>query len=56
MKCLVDQYYPGAGRGFFCGILARRLGLLTIVGYLLAIAICPFTPGFVRSGDHPAAG
>jgi len=33
---------------FFGGLLARRLGLPTIVGYLLAgIAIGPFTPGFV---------
>ncbi|HSJ87965.1 MAG TPA: cation:proton antiporter [Anaerolineales bacterium] len=33
---------------FIGGILARRMGLPTIVGYLLAgIAIGPFTPGFV---------
>jgi monovalent cation:H+ antiporter-2, CPA2 family len=33
---------------FVGGLLARRLGLPTIVGYLLAgIAIGPFTPGFV---------
>ena len=33
---------------FFGGLIARRLGLPTIVGYLLAgIAIGPFTPGFV---------
>jgi monovalent cation:H+ antiporter-2, CPA2 family len=33
---------------FLGGILARRIGLPTIVGYLLAgIAIGPFTPGFV---------
>ncbi len=33
---------------FFGGILARRIGLPTIVGYLLAgIVIGPFTPGFV---------
>ena len=33
---------------FIGGILARRVGLPTIVGYLLAgIAIGPFTPGFV---------
>jgi CPA2 family monovalent cation:H+ antiporter-2 len=33
---------------FFGGILARRVGLPTIVGYLLAgIAIGPFTPGYV---------
>lgn len=33
---------------FIGGLLARRLGLPTIVGYLLAgMAIGPFTPGFV---------
>lgn len=33
---------------FFGGLIARRLGLPTIIGYLLAgIAIGPFTPGFV---------
>ncbi|HQU37008.1 MAG TPA: cation:proton antiporter, partial [Anaerolineales bacterium] len=33
---------------FIGGIIARRVGLPTIVGYLLAgIAIGPFTPGFV---------
>jgi len=33
---------------FFGGIIARRVGLPTIVGYLLAgIVIGPFTPGFV---------
>src|SRR5512146_1422921 len=33
---------------FFGGIVARRIGLPTIVGYLLAgIVIGPFTPGFV---------
>src|SRR5512133_1967452 len=33
---------------FIGGVLARRIGLPTIVGYLLAgIAIGPFTPGFV---------
>lgn len=40
---------------FAGGILARRLGLPTIVGYLVAgIAIGPFTPGFV--GDVKAIG
>lgn len=40
---------------FLGGIVARRLGLPTIVGYLLAgIAIGPFTPGFV--GDVEAIG
>ena len=33
---------------FFGGLIARRLGLPTIIGYMLAgIAIGPFTPGFV---------
>jgi len=33
---------------FFGGLIARRMGLPTIVGYMLAgIAIGPFTPGFV---------
>ena len=33
---------------FIGGMIARRVGLPTIVGYLLAgIAIGPFTPGFV---------
>lgn len=37
---------------FIGGALARRLGLPTIVGYLLAgVAIGPFTPGFVGNLD-----
>src|SRR5687767_7604047 len=33
---------------FFGGLIARRIGLPTIVGYLMAgIVIGPFTPGFV---------
>ncbi|HUE99695.1 MAG TPA: cation:proton antiporter [Anaerolineales bacterium] len=37
---------------FFGGLIARRIGLPTIVGYLLAgIAIGPFTPGFVGDTD-----
>ncbi len=40
---------------FFGGLIARRLGLPTIVGYMLAgIAIGPFTPGFV--GDVKTIG
>jgi monovalent cation:H+ antiporter-2, CPA2 family len=40
---------------FFGGLIARRLGLPTIIGYLLAgIAIGPFTPGFV--GDVETIG
>ena len=37
---------------FMGGILARRIGLPTIVGYMLAgIVIGPFTPGFVGDVD-----
>lgn len=37
---------------FVGGILARRIGLPTIVGYMLAgIAIGPFTPGFVGNTE-----
>jgi CPA2 family monovalent cation:H+ antiporter-2 len=37
---------------FIGGVIARRIGLPTIVGYLLAgIAIGPFTPGFVGDTD-----
>ncbi|HLF75202.1 MAG TPA: cation:proton antiporter [Anaerolineales bacterium] len=37
---------------FFGGLIARRIGLPTIVGYLLAgIAIGPFTPGFVGDAE-----
>src|SRR5690349_18088658 len=40
---------------FMGGLLARRIGLPTIVGYLIAgIAIGPFTPGFV--GDTTMIG
>ena len=39
---------------FLGGVIARRIGLPTIVGYMLAgIAIGPFTPGFV--GDAGTA-
>ncbi|MFV9506624.1 MAG: cation:proton antiporter [Oscillochloridaceae bacterium umkhey_bin13] len=38
---------------FLGGLLARRLGLPTIVGYLLAgVAIGPFTPGFVSDSNE----
>ncbi len=37
---------------FLGGLIARRLGLPTIVGYLLGgIVIGPFTPGFVGDGE-----
>lgn len=40
---------------FFGGLIARRVGLPTIIGYMLAgIVIGPFTPGFV--GDTETIG
>jgi monovalent cation:H+ antiporter-2, CPA2 family len=37
---------------FLLGVVARRIGLSPIVGYLLAgVAIGPFTPGFVGDAD-----
>lgn len=37
---------------FFGGLVARRIGLPTIVGYMVAgIAIGPFTPGFVGNTE-----
>jgi CPA2 family monovalent cation:H+ antiporter-2 len=40
---------------FFGGLIARRIGLPTIIGYLIAgIVIGPFTPGFV--GDTATIG
>ena len=40
---------------FLGGVIARRLGLPTIVGYLLGgIAIGPFTPGFVGTRRRSA--
>ena len=45
----------GFGLAFVLGMLARRLGLPPLVGYLLAgVAVGPFTPGFV--GDVDLAG
>jgi hypothetical protein len=45
---LTDQYRHGVVVAFVGGVIARRIGLPTIIGYLLArIAIGPFTPGFV---------
>ena len=37
---------------FFGGVIAQRIGLPTIVGYLVAgIALGPFTPGFIGDTD-----
>jgi CPA2 family monovalent cation:H+ antiporter-2 len=45
---LIETIAIGLGAGFIGGIVAYRLGLPTIVGYLLAgVAVGPFTPGLV---------
>jgi CPA2 family monovalent cation:H+ antiporter-2 len=45
---LIETIAIGLGAGFVGGVIAYRLGLPTIVGYLLAgVAIGPFTPGIV---------
>lgn len=45
---LLTQITVALVAAFVGGVIARRLGLPTLVGYLLAgIAIGPFTPGFV---------
>ena len=39
---------------FAGGLIAARLGLPTIVGYLLAgVVVGPFTPGFVADASSP---
>ena len=38
-----------------CGLLARRMGLPAVVGYLAAgVIVSPFTPGYVASHDQVA--
>ena len=50
---LLTHIAVALGVAFLGGLVARRIGLPTIVGYLLAgVAIGPFTPGFV--GDIEA--
>ena len=45
---LIETIAIGLGAAFIGGLLARRVRLPTIVGYLLAgVAIGPFTPGLV---------
>ena len=52
---LIETIAIGLGAGFVGGIIAYRLGLPTIVGYLLAgVAIGPFTPGIVADTDTAA--
>ena len=45
---LIATVAGGLGLAFLFGLIARRLHLPTILGYLLAgVAVGPFTPGFV---------
>jgi CPA2 family monovalent cation:H+ antiporter-2 len=45
---LLENIAAALGTAFLGGLLVQRLGLPTIVGYLLAgVAIGPFTPGYV---------
>jgi CPA2 family monovalent cation:H+ antiporter-2 len=45
---LIETIAIGLGAGFIGGVIAYRLGLPTIVGYLLAgVVVGPFTPGIV---------
>ncbi len=52
---LIETIAIGLGAGFIGGIVAYRLGLPTIVGYLLAgVAVGPFTPGIVADAGTAA--
>jgi monovalent cation:H+ antiporter-2, CPA2 family len=49
---LISTIAIGLSMAFVAGLVARRLGLPTIVGYLLAgVVIGPFTPGFVADQE-----
>ena len=49
---LIATVAIGLSAAFVGGLIANRLRLPTIVGYLLAgIAVGPFTPGFVADQD-----
>ncbi len=51
---LITTIALSLGAGLILGLLAKRLGLSPIVGYLIAgVLIGPHTPGFV--GDVPLA-
>lgn len=50
---LLENIATALGVAFMGGLLVQRIGLPTIVGYLLAgVAIGPFTPGYI--GDREA--
>src|SRR3954454_7740049 len=45
---LIATIVIGLGLAFICGVLANRLRLSPLVGYLVAgVMVGPFTPGFV---------
>ena len=49
---LIPTIAIGLALAFIAGLLAKRLGMPSIVAYLLAgVAIGPFTPGFVADAD-----
>ena len=49
---LITTIALGLSAAFIAGLIARRLGLPSIVGYLLAgVAIGPFTPGLVADQE-----
>src|SRR5215207_257120 len=50
---LIATIAVGLSAAFFGGMIAYRLRLPTLVGYLLAgIAVGPFTPGFVANSGY----
>jgi CPA2 family monovalent cation:H+ antiporter-2 len=49
---LLENIATALGAAFLGGLLVQRIGLPTIVGYLLAgVAIGPFTPGYVSDQE-----
>ena len=52
---LIATIVAGLGLAFLFGLVAQRLRLPTIAGYLLAgVVIGPFTPGFVANAELAA--
>ena len=51
---LIATIVAGIGLAFVFGVLANRLRLSPLVGYLLAgVLLGPFTPGFVADKHWP---
>ena len=49
---LIPTIADGLAQAFIGGLVAKRLGMPSIVGYLLAgVAIGPFTPGIVADAE-----